>query len=94
VEFTFILTRAFLQEGAIIARLVGHSADEGYLQRVRQLFDQIDIDGGGSLSAEEMAQYLKTCGMRSVTSETLRPLMHEMNVEVMGLEMEKGYNKP
>jgi Ca2+-binding EF-hand superfamily protein len=75
-------------------RLVGNSADEGYSQRVRQLFDQIDIDGGGSLSAEEMAQHLKTCGMRSVTSETLKPLMNEIHLQVMGLEMGKGYNKP
>jgi hypothetical protein len=80
---------AFLQEGTMIARLVGNFTDDGYSLRVRQLFDQIDGDSGGSLSAEEMVQYLKTCGMRSITTKKLAPLMRHMGLQVWGSRLER-----
>ena len=70
------------QEGAVIGRLVGSPSDPSFSEKVEDLFNQIDVDGGGTLDAKEMVDHFKLCGITKMTVERLKPFMKQIGLSV------------
>ncbi len=61
----------------------GGGDEEMQLDEVRELFDEIDEDGGGSLDKEEVAELLEKLGL-DVTPEKVDSIMFEMDADGQG----------
>jgi len=81
------------QESEMLVRIIGSVSDkEQFKQRVGELFEMIDKDGGGSLDLDEMIEAFHKFGMEEVDREKMLKLMAKFGAdENTEIEPDKFY---